>query len=396
MAAAFIGPGTLTTATATGASSGTSLAWTILFALVATLVLQELAVRSSLSTQRDLAALARDFGGDQWGRWLIAPLIVVAIGVGNAAYQSGNVSGAAVGLTHFLSDQFTYIVLGISLIAAGLILTNRYRWLERALVALVLLMALLFVGLALSLLPELFTLSPGRLTPSFNSKDGLLVLALIGTTIVPYNLFLHATAARRKWHGVPLADALRAARWDSLISISILATITVAIMVVAAVLLETPTDRPVLDALIHQVERRLPGVGGALIAIGLFAAGLSSALAAPVAASWAVCGALGLPTDEHSKPFKTVALGVLAVGATLALLASQPQALIVTAQAANAMLLPVVVVILLFIANSQLVPAPWRNGKTANAIALFIILLVLVLAGTRLEALLQALSLIHI
>ena len=196
VAAAFLNAGTLTTATATGASSGTSLAWTILFALVATLVLQELAVRSSLSTQRDLAALARDFGGDQWGRWLIAPLIVVAIGVGNAAYQSGNLSGAAVGLTHFLSDQFTYIVLGISLIAAGLILTNRYRWLERALVALVLLMALLFVGLALSLLPELFTLSPDRLTPRFNSKAGLLVLALLGTPIVPYNLFLHATAAR--------------------------------------------------------------------------------------------------------------------------------------------------------------------------------------------------------
>ena len=388
VAAAFIGPGTLTTATATGASSGISLAWTILFALIATLVLQELAVRSSLSTQRDLAALARDFGGAQWGRWLIAPLIVVAIGVGNAAYQSGNVSGAAVGLTHFLSGQFTPIVLGISVIAAGLILTNRYRWLERALVALVLLMALLFVGLALSLLPELITLSPARLTPSLYSQDSLLILALIGTTIVPYNLFLHATAARRKWHGVPLADALREARWESFIAISIGAAITVAIMAVAAVLLETPADLPVLDALIRRVEHRLPGVGGALIAIGLFAAGLSSALAAPIAASWAVCGALALSTDEHSKPFKAVALGVLAVGATLAVLASRPQALIVTAQAANAMLLPVVAVILLFIANSQLVPTPWRSGKIANAMASPIIMLVLVLAGTRLQALL--------
>ena len=388
VAAAFIGPGTLTTATATGASSGISLAWTILFALIATLVLQELAVRSSLSTQRDLAALARDFGGAQWGHWLIAPLIVIAIGVGNATYQSGNVSGAAVGLTHFLSGQFTHLVVGISVIAAGLILNNRYRWLERALVALVLLMALLFVGLALSLLPELFTLSPSRLAPSFNLKDGLLILALIGTTIVPYNLFLHATAARRKWHGVPLADALREARWESLIAISIGAAITIAIMVVAAVLLETPADRPVLDALIYRVEHRLPGVGGALIATGLFAAGLSSALAAPVAASWAVCGALALPTDEHSKPFKAVALGVLAVGATLAVLASRPQALIVTAQAANAMLLPSVAVILLFIANSHLVPAQWRNGRTANVVAFLIITLVLVLAVTRLQALL--------
>ena len=390
VAAAFIGPGTLTTATATGASNGLSLAWTILLALIATLVLQELAVRSSLSTHRDLAVLARDFGGAQWGRWLIAPLIVAAIGVGNAAYQSGNLSGAAIGLTRFLPDQFTHVVLGISLIAAGLIMTNRYRWLERVLVALVLLMALLFVGLSLSLLPELFTLSPRRLMPSFRPQDGLLVLALIGTTIVPYNLFLHATAARRKWRGVPLADALREARWESFAAISVGAAITVAIMVVAAVLLKVPADQPVLDALIHQVENRLPGVGGAMIAIGLFSAGLSSALAAPVAAGWAVCGALDLPTDEHSKPFKTVVLGVLAVGAMLSVSASRPQALIVTAQATNAMLLPVVAMILLFIANSQLVPAPWRNGRIANTMALLVIMLVVVLAGTRLQALLNA------
>ena len=127
-----------------------------------------------------------------------------------------------------------------------------------------------------------------------------------------------------------------------------------------------------------------------MIAIGLFSAGLSAALAAPVAAGWAVCGALDLSTDEHSKPFKTVVLGVLAVGAMLSVLASRPQALIVTAQAANAMLLPVVAMILLFIANSQLVPAPWRNGRIANTMALLIIVLVVLLAGTRLQALINA------
>ena len=62
VAAAFIGPGTLTTATAAGASSGLALAWSLLFALIATVVLQELAMRSSLVTQQDLAALARQFG----------------------------------------------------------------------------------------------------------------------------------------------------------------------------------------------------------------------------------------------------------------------------------------------------------------------------------------------
>jgi manganese transport protein len=347
-------------------------------------------MRSSLVTQQDLAALARQFGGPLWGRWLIAPLIVLAIGVGNAAYQSGNLSGAAIGLTTFFPDRFSLIVLFLSAIAGALILSNRYRWLERSLVALVVLMALLFIGLAVALLPNLLALSTERLAPRFSEDDGLLVLALIGTTIVPYNLFLHATAARRRWGNMPLKAALREARWETFIAITIGAVITLAIMSVAAVLLETPSDRSALDALIHQVEQRLPGVGGALVATGLFAAGCSSALAAPIAAGWAVCGALELSTDETGTAFKSVALVVLAIGAGLALLASRPQALIVTAQAANAMLLPIVAIILLLIANSKLIPDPWKNSKMINLLAAAIIALVIALAAVKLRALLPA------
>ena len=390
VAAAFIGPGTLTTAAATGASSGLALAWTILFALIATVTLQELAVRSALATQRDLAPLAREFGGAIWGRWLVAPLIVAAIGVGNAAYQSGNLSGAAVGLTAFMPDRFACAVLSLTAVAVILILGNRYHWLERVLVALVVLMAVLFFGLAIILAPEILSLSADRLGPRFSSGDSLLVLALIGTTIVPYNLFLHATAARRRWQDAPLSEALQDARWESFVAISMGAIITLAIMAVAAVLLESPSNQSVLNALIERVDDRLPGFGGPLIAIGLFAAGFSSALAAPVAASWAVCGALGLSTDERSTAFKTVAFLVLGVGTGLALVASRPQALIVTAQAANAMLLPVVAGILLLIANSQLIPHPWRNRKLANVLAASIILLVTAIAGTKLAALLSA------
>ncbi len=385
--AAFIGPGSLTTATVTGASSGLALAWSLLFALIATVVLQELAVRSALSTQRDLAALAREFGGPLWGRWLIAPLIVTAIGIGNAAYQSGNLTGAALGLATFFPDRFAVLILCLSAMAVALILTNCYRWLELLLVALVIMMAVLFLGLAVVLLPDLLALSADRLRPRLSHEDTLLILALIGTTIVPYNLFLHATAARRKWEGCPLPVALREARWESCLAISIGAGITLAIMVVATVLLEAPSDRPILYALIHQVEQRLPGMGGALVAAGLFAAGCSSALAAPIAAGWAVCGALGLATDESSKAFKSVAFIVLAIGASLALLASKPQVLIVTAQATNAMLLPLVAVILLCIANSTLVPKPWQNGKLNNLLATAIIALVTALALVKLSAL---------
>ena len=111
---------------------------------------------------------------------------------------------------------------------------------------------------------------------------------------------------------------------------------------------------------------------------------------APIAAGWAVCGALGLSTDETGPAFKSVALVVLAIGAGLALLASRPQALIVTAQAANAMLLPIVAIILLLIANSKLVPDPWKNSKLLNLLASAIIALVIALASVKLIALLPA------
>ena len=55
VAAAFIGPGTITTASVAGATTGITLIWAIAFSIFATVLLQELAVRSALTTDRDLA-----------------------------------------------------------------------------------------------------------------------------------------------------------------------------------------------------------------------------------------------------------------------------------------------------------------------------------------------------
>lgn len=93
VAAAFIGPGTITTASLAGVETGVTLVWAIAFSVIATVILQELAVRSALATDRDLSALTRDFGAERWWGAPLLLLIVVAIGVGNAAYQSGTSPG---------------------------------------------------------------------------------------------------------------------------------------------------------------------------------------------------------------------------------------------------------------------------------------------------------------
>ena len=383
VAAAFVGPGTVTTASVAGASSGMSLLWAVAISVLATIVLQELSIRSALSTNQDLAPLIRQFGHDRGWGVPIALLILCSVGLGNAAYQSGNLAGAAMGLSGATPVRFIHAVLVTGSFAAGLILVDRYRLLERAMLILVGLMTCLLTGLAVACLPELIT-AHRQVVSNVHAFDATVVLALIGTTVVPYNLFLHATAVRHRWSGIALADALRQARIESAGAIVVGGLVTAAIMIVATVVIAGDTSRPALEALQVGIDQRFPDIGRWAMGAGLFAAGLTSAIAAPVAAGWAVCGVMGWNTSSGSKAFKGVALMVLAVGMLFAIFAARPVALIVLAQATNAVLLPLVALVLLAIVNSPLIPHDYRNGWPQNLIVTGVIGVVLLLAATKL------------
>ena len=383
VAAAFVGPGTVTTASVAGASSGVSLLWAVAISVLATIVLQELSIRSALSTNQDLAPLIRQFGHDRGWGVPIALLILCSVGLGNAAYQSGNLAGAAMGLSGATPVRFIHAVLVTGSFAAGLILVDRYRLLERAMLILVGLMTCLLTGLAVACLPELMT-AHRQVVSNVHAFDATVVLALIGTTVVPYNLFLHATAVRHRWSGIALADALRQARIESAGAIIVGGMVTAAIMIVATVVIAGDNSRPALEALQVGIDQRFPNIGRWAMGAGLFAAGLTSAIAAPVAAGWAVCGVMGWNTSSGSKAFKGVALMVLAVGMLFAIFAARPVALIVLAQATNAVLLPLVALVLLAIVNSPLIPHDYRNGWPQNLIVTGVIGVVLLLAATKL------------
>ena len=383
VAAAFVGPGTLTTASVAGASSGVTLLWAVIISVLATIVLQELSIRSALSTNQDLATLIRQFGHDRGWGVPIALLILCSVGLGNAAYQSGNLAGAAMGLSGATPVRFSHAVLVTGSFAAGLIVVDRYRLLERIMLILVGLMTCLLTALAVACLPELMA-AHRQVVSNVHAFDATLVLALIGTTVVPYNLFLHATAVRHRWSGIALADALRQARMESAGAIVVGGVVTAAIMIVATVVIAGDTSRPALEALQVGIDQRFPNIGRWAMGAGLFAAGLTSAIAAPVAAGWAVCGVMGWNTSSGSKAFKGVALMVLAVGMLFAIFAARPVALIVLAQATNAVLLPFVALVLLAIVNSPLIPHDYRNGWPQNLIVTGVIGVVLLLAATKL------------
>lgn len=199
---------------------------------------------------------------------------------------------------------------------------------------------------------------------------------------MPYNLFLHGRAVLERWQGVD--GALNVARRDSVLSIILGGVITVAIVLAAAVLL-TPSDSPdAIAQLVAKVDQRLWGAGGAVIGVGLFAAGLTSAVAAPLAAGWAVCGVLGVSATKRSLLFRAVALSVLLAGVVFSLATTRPVALIVTAQATNGMLLPIVAISLAVIGNQKRRMGDEVNGLWRNMILACVLLVVIGLAISRL------------
>ncbi len=383
--AAFIGPGTITTASAAGANYGFALVWALAFSLLATLVLQEMAARLGLVTGQGLAeALRRYFDSPLLGRTVVV-LVVAAIGFGNAAYEAGNIAGAALALDLVSPLTSSHWALLIGLAAAALLFSGHYRALEVTLIALVLLMSAVFMLTAWYTRPSLGAMASGLFQPRLPEGAIMTVIALVGTTVVPYNLFLHANAVREKWPGsVPVERALRESRLDTGLSIGIGGLITLAILSTAAAAFFQTGLSLTGDSMAVQLEPLLGPWARYVFAAGLFAGGLTSAITAPLAAAYAVCGALGWRSELSAPAFRAVWAVVLATGTIFAALGSKPLVAILFAQVANGFLLPVVAIFLLVVMNQRRLLGDYTNGPAANLLGAIVVLIAAGLGGVKL------------
>ncbi len=375
VAAAFIGPGTVTTASLAGARQGYALAWAILAAVLATLVLQEMAARLGSVGRMGLGEALRASFPTAWLRAAAIGLALVAITFGNAAYQAGNLTGAALGMESLAGGSRTTWALACAAVAALLLGSGIYRVVELALIALVGLMSFVFVATALLIRPDPVELADAILHPRVPQGSGLLVLALVGTTVVPYNLFLHAAAVREKWRDRGSSEALGEARLDSLAAVTLGGVITLAILLTAVPLHLASLEVGGVADMALQLEPLLGTAARWLFALGLFAAGLTSAITAPLAAAWATSGLLGWKADMKSPRFRMVWMIIIAVGAFFAASGSRPLQAILLAQAANGLLLPVVAGFLLWVMNRpEVVGAAvnrWRSNLAGAIVVLF-------------------------
>ncbi|SEL85270.1 NRAMP (natural resistance-associated macrophage protein) metal ion transporters [Colwellia chukchiensis] len=388
--AAFIGPGTVITASMAGANYGLALVWALLFAMFATVVLQEMAARLGIVTQQGLGENIRQAITQPVIKNVIIVLVVSAIVIGNGAYQSGNISGASLGLVGVAEqlgynklDMSTLFPMLIGLIAFLLLITGSYKVIERALMCLVALMSFAFVVTFLLTQPQWYPLATSFIAFELPSGATLTVIALIGTTVVPYNLFLHAATASHKWHS---ATDIPVARRDLLLSIPLGILITVAILASAAsaffgqqLNLESAEDlAPALQPLFGDSASILLG-------LGLFSAGITSAITAPLAAAFALSGVLNLDKSLNGFGFRLTWLIILVIGVVGSSVGVKPVAVIWFAQIANGILLPVISVFLLWIVNSK-VMASYRNNVWQNVAAISVIAVTLLLSVRSISA----------
>lgn len=386
--AAFIGPGTVVTASLAGANFGFALLWALLFAVVASIILQEMAARLGIITQQGLGENLANSITTPIYKYPMLGLVIVAIVVGNGAYQGGNISGASLGLSALFNSandpttpSLNPWALVIGSIAFVLLWRGSYRLLEKAMVILVGIMSLAFLMTFLITQPNLLQLAKGLLIPNIPSGASLTVIALIGTTVVPYNLFLHASSAKQKWQS---ADQLPLARRDLYISIPIGGLISMAIVSTAAsaffgqqVHLTNAADlAPALQPLFGDWAKNL-------MAIGLFAAGISSAITAPLAAAFALSGILKLSSDLNQLSFKLIWISILVIGVLISSLGYKPITVIWFAQIANGILLPIICIFLLWAMNQSKL-GQYKNNLTQNLLGAVILMITLLLSGKSL------------
>jgi NRAMP (natural resistance-associated macrophage protein)-like metal ion transporter len=373
--AAFIGPGTITTCSLAGAQFGYALLWGMVFSVLATIILQEMAARLGIITRNGLGEALRIHFSKPAPRIITAILVISAITIGNAAFQTGNILGAALGLqTLFgpdkLSLRFWVILTGIA--AFILLMAGSYKLIEKILIALVIVMSITFITTAIIISPKMPELMKGMAVPSLPRGSVLTLVGLIGTTVVPYNLFLHASAVRERWQS---PSDIPEARWDLSISVILGGLISMAIIVTSAVaFFGTGRDVTTASDLAVQLEPLLGRWAKYVFSTGLFAAGISSAITAPLAAAYATAGIMGWKRDLHSWRFRMIWMFILMAGILFSLIGFKPLQAILFAQAANGILLPLIAVYLLVVMNSRKIMGDNVNTTLSNILGGIVVL----------------------
>lgn len=381
--ATIIGPGTITTCTLAGVNFQYALLWAVVFSVVAAIILQMVSSRLGIAYGKGLADLMYDaYKGTPMG-YLLAGIIIVAIGFGNTAFQIGNMSGAVLGMRAVAEmPTWIYAVL-VGIVAFVLLWTGKNGVIEKFMTVMVFLMCILFVATAFVVKPDFGAVLHG-LIPSIPDGAFLTTLGVIGTTVVPHVIFMHSSLTAQKWSGRNKLNAMKESNFDTIFNLVLCGLITSFVIITGASMYGTGSEITSGLDMAKQLEPLVGPWAKYVFGIGLFAAGITSTLAAPMSTALAVCGIMHWSTDMRDKKFRIIWITVMVIGTAITAIGYNPVDVILWAQAFNGAMLPISVIILLVGANKKKMLGKYANTPIWNVLCVLVIIVTIFLAARTL------------
>ncbi|HLT62268.1 MAG TPA: Nramp family divalent metal transporter [Microlunatus sp.] len=345
-AALVFGPGSITTASSMGAGFSYQLLWVPVIATVLMLCFVDLAVRIGLTTDTGPV-------GTIAGR--LGRVIGVAAGIGaflvTASFQAGNSAGTGAAGTVLFGSGTAVFAAVFTLLAIGFLwLPAFYRYLERTMVVIILLMLVIFVITAIVSRPDPVAML-GGLLPTLPQGSTSLVVGAAATTFSVVGALYQIQLVREKGWG---PDDYRTARRDAVVGSLILGSLSMVIMIAAAAVLH-PAGVEVTSP-VDMATILTPTVGRwatVLFAVGLWAAAFSSLVGNSTIGGGMLAGALRVDRGGlRSVPVKLCITAVMVLGGIVAIAFGRvPLQLIVTAQAVTILIAPLIGIVMLVLAR---------------------------------------------
>jgi Mn2+/Fe2+ NRAMP family transporter len=341
----------------------------VVFSVLACILLQEMAGRIAISSGLSLGQSLRRVFGPVRGKYL-SQITGWAVILGCTAYEAGNILGAAAGLQLLTGLPTSYLTDCVSVAAFVILWRGTSETLSYLMTTLVLLMAVGFFMMASRQMPSEEELH-SALIPSMPENSAYILVALVGTTIVPYNLFLGSALSS--------GQTLTTLRLGLALSVGLGGFITGVILIAGTAVPGFTTFVDLAEAL-----RAHAGQAGATaLGVGLFAAGFSSAITAPYASAIIVRTVFCWEAEAR---VRMTWLGVLLIGTSVALSGLQPVPIILLVQAINGCILPLLVIVMLLAVNDHRVmahhPLP---GWLYNSVLLVVLNVVLIMGFTAIS-----------
>lgn len=362
---AFIGPGTITTATLAGVNFEYKLLWAVLFAGIALIVLMEMTGRLAIISQRDIReATIASVGNNPTAAKIITALVLITLVMTGFGFEAGNLIGGSLGLADLLNLPQWVAALILGGVAFYAVVIGTAKTLEKLMSIFVGVMGLIFILTMVLVGPNWGDVLKGMFIPSVPEGSIVNVISLIGTVFIGINLLIHAVNAKEKWNKpADMEDSM----FDTVFNVGIGILTAISIVVASGTVLYgtgTEVESPIIFS---QMLKPVLGDYARYIGdAGITAAGLSSAIATPLILKEVSAYTFGW--DSSDMRARMIGGAAVIFGTVFAALGTSPVTIIVFASGMSGVFLPIVAIMIMISANNEEIMGEYKNNALQNVL----------------------------